>query len=147
MNACCKRQSKRLTHESTLIELLVVIAIICVLAAILYPVFSQAREQARRTSCLSNVRQLGLAVMEYVQDSDDCYPNGVQKSTHGRIWQGEGWVGQCETYMNSVALARCPSDPTQASLHNDPVSYGYNINFVQQGDGVWDTLSGISISQ
>jgi prepilin-type N-terminal cleavage/methylation domain-containing protein len=58
----------------TLIELLVVIAIIGILAAILFPVFARARENARRTSCISNVKQLGLAAVQYVQDYDSKYP-------------------------------------------------------------------------
>ena len=72
-----KRNRSR--HESgfTLIELLVVIAIIAILAAILFPVFAQAREKARATSCSSNIRQAGLALMQYTQDYDERYPNGV----------------------------------------------------------------------
>ena len=58
----------------TLIELLVVIAIISILAAILFPVFARARESARRTSCLSNLKQIGLGIMMYVQDYDETYP-------------------------------------------------------------------------
>jgi prepilin-type N-terminal cleavage/methylation domain-containing protein/prepilin-type processing-associated H-X9-DG protein len=64
----------RRSHGFTLIELLVVIAIIAILAAILFPVFAQAREKARQTSCLSNLKQMGLAVLMYVQDNDEMYP-------------------------------------------------------------------------
>jgi prepilin-type N-terminal cleavage/methylation domain-containing protein len=66
--------SKPSRHGFTLIELLVVIAIIAILAAILFPVFAKARENARRTACLSNVKQLGLAWMMYVQDNDETFP-------------------------------------------------------------------------
>ncbi len=66
--------SPRRTSGFTLIELLVVIAIIAILAAILFPVFSQAREKARQTSCLSNLKQLGLATMMYAEDYDSCTP-------------------------------------------------------------------------
>src|ERR1051326_5958910 len=65
------------TKAFTLIELLVVIAIIAILAAILFPVFAQAREKARQTSCLSNEKQLGLAVMQYLQDYDELLPTGT----------------------------------------------------------------------
>lgn len=58
----------------TLVELLVVIAVIAVLAAILFPVFARARENARRTACGSNLKQIGLAILQYVQDYDECYP-------------------------------------------------------------------------
>jgi prepilin-type N-terminal cleavage/methylation domain-containing protein/prepilin-type processing-associated H-X9-DG protein len=65
---------RRLRNGFTLIELLVVVAIIAILAAILFPVFAQAREKARQTTCTSNVKNLGLAVMLYTQDYDDTYP-------------------------------------------------------------------------
>src|SRR5688572_16135270 len=64
----------RKTSGFTRIELLVVIAIIAILAAILFPVFARAREAARKTQCISNVRQLGMAIMQYVQDYDERFP-------------------------------------------------------------------------
>src|SRR5438067_7411849 len=67
----------------TLIELLVVIAIIAILAAILFPVFARARESARRSTCLSNLRQLGTATMMYLQDYDDTYPSGLVLAVPG----------------------------------------------------------------
>jgi prepilin-type N-terminal cleavage/methylation domain-containing protein len=65
---------KKANKAFTLIELLVVVAIIGVLAAILFPVFARARENARRSSCMSNLKQIGLGVMMYVQDYDETYP-------------------------------------------------------------------------
>ncbi|MDX1934819.1 MAG: DUF1559 domain-containing protein [Capsulimonadales bacterium] len=73
----------RVRHGFTLIELLVVIAIIAILAAILFPVFAQAREKARQTSCLSNLKQMGLAVLMYVQDYDETFPTGAYTAPSG----------------------------------------------------------------
>lgn len=114
----------------TLIELLIVIGIIAILAAILFPVFQSAREKARQTSCVSNERQLGLAIAQYTQDSDERFPNGVNPAAH-HFWSGEGWAGQCGPYLKSVAILRCPDDPTSSyGAQNFAVSYGYNINLV-----------------
>src|SRR6201987_431614 len=60
-----------------LIELLVVIAIIAILAAILFPVFAQAREKARQATCISNLKQFSLAILQYAQDADECMPMGI----------------------------------------------------------------------
>lgn len=115
----------------TLIELLVVIAIISILASILFPVFAAAREKARQTSCISNERQLGLAILQYAQDNDEQFPNGLGAINGKRVWAAEGWAGQCLPYIRSAALCRCPTDQTAPSDPlNQPVSYAYNINFV-----------------
>src|SRR5688500_6579567 len=80
----------------TLIELLVVIAIIAILAAILFPVFARARENARRSSCQSNMKQLGLGMMQYTQDYDEKLPCGVYQGVNGT--NGQGWGGQVYSY-------------------------------------------------
>jgi prepilin-type N-terminal cleavage/methylation domain-containing protein/prepilin-type processing-associated H-X9-DG protein len=89
----------------TLIELLVVIAIIAILASILFPVFGRARENARRTSCLSNIRQVGLGFMQYVQDYDERFPFN-KTNAYGQ----QSWVYAAQPYLKSTQVLRCPSD-------------------------------------
>lgn len=88
----------------TLIELLVVIAIIAVLAAILFPVFAQAREKARAVACLSNCRQIGLAFMQYAQDNDDRLPLSTDSS------RDLSWVVTLQPYIKNTQIYRCPDD-------------------------------------
>lgn len=118
------------TFGFTLIELLVVIAIIAILAAILFPVFARARENARRSSCQSNLKQMGLGVIQYVQDYDERCP---------RVFTGTPFVDPTVTYWpallypytKSTQLYKCPSysPPTAAPMASDaalsgPIYYG-----------------------
>src|ERR1700738_1075050 len=99
---------RRSSHGFTLIELLVVIAIIAILAAILFPVFAQAREKARSISCLSNMKQLGTAVTMYTQDYDETYPIGCPNT-----WWFDLWGNTMQPYVKNVQIFRCPSDPNE----------------------------------
>jgi len=112
----------------TLIELLVVIAIIAILAAILFPVFAQAREKARAISCLSNEKQLGLAILMYAQDYDESFPFGLDDQ-----WK-KSWAVTTQPYTKNYGIYRCPDDSNLAygyswidpSWAGIPMSYGVN---------------------
>src|SRR5471030_1996260 len=91
----------------TLIELLVVIAIIAILAAILFPVFAKAREKARQSSCQSNCKQIGLAMLQYVQDYDETYPIGWRTDPDNLQRR---WCEIIQAYCKSTQMFVCPSD-------------------------------------
>ena len=100
------RQNLVKAEGFTLIELLVVIAIIAILAAILFPVFARARENARRASCQSNLKQIALGVMQYTQDYDEQFP---KISTPVAAAPPHGWADTIQPYLKSVQIFKCPS--------------------------------------
>lgn len=119
----------------TLIELLVVIAIISILAAILFPVFARARENARRASCSSNLKQIALGVLQYTQDYDEKFPlynsNSAANATPSNPY---GWADAIQPYLKSTQIFQCPSESTSALVgaagspfagQSDPTQVGY----------------------
>ena len=131
----------------TLLELLVVVAIIAILAAILFPVFSRARENARRSSCQSNLKQIGLGLYQYLQDYDEIMPrsyygtsSGADKTTSPKY----KWMDAIYPYVKSEQIFVCPSE-TNASYRysgnlaageesDDYGSYGQNGAYSATGD-------------
>jgi len=164
------KKLSKMSKGFTLIELLVVIAIIAILAAILFPVFAQAREKARQTSCLSNVKQLGLAVMMYTDDYDETYlpavkngrdagtsqgdpaveyPNGPSNQlgyyvfVDGNAFKGVSWADMLFPYVKSLKMFECPSNKStiNAATQNRKVSsYGYNCFISGFGYGVGNRM-------
>lgn len=135
----------------TLIELLVVIAIIAILAAILFPVFAKAREKARQASCQSNLKQLSLAVQQYVSDYDETLPATPDWNMSGSL---HNWWDKVTPYTKNAGIFKCPSRPnnervpyaavppgglTWWSTSTQPLTIGYLINFrVLRYNGIGD---------
>ncbi len=118
----------------TLIELLVVIAIIAILAAILFPVFARAREKARQTSCLSNVKQLTLCFLMYAQDYDEMLPSSYYYNGIYYLW-----ADMIYPYSNNIQLYCCPSDSEDwggPGTQDFMLSYGLNLTF-DRGSGLY----------
>ncbi len=132
-----ERHFQRTRAGFTLIELLVVIAIIAILAAILFPAFAKARESARRASCSSNLKQIGLGLMQYTQEYDEHYMTD---------WDGQhGYKQTLQPYLKSADIWKCPSNPNNQTvqMNADPaanlpainVSYAANSRLIVAGWG------------
>jgi prepilin-type N-terminal cleavage/methylation domain-containing protein/prepilin-type processing-associated H-X9-DG protein len=128
---------KRNQFAFTLIELLVVITIISLLAAILFPVFGRARENSRRASCQSNLKQIALGLKQYTQDYDERFPIGPNAANTDYT---TGWAGAIQPYVKSVAIFQCPSDDDKSKPTTDPLKdeghsdYWYNAALSWNGD-------------
>src|SRR5438034_11611751 len=125
-----RRHTRQRAAAFTLIELLVVIAIIAILAAILFPVFAQARDKARQAGCLSNMKQLSLAYHMYAQDNDEKFPINRFDGRGPNYPLSYTWKTAIQPYLKSRDILRCPSNAyyNQPVERNEPVWRSYCMN-------------------
>ena len=170
-----KQQYSNHKTAFTLIELLIVIAIIAILAAILFPVFAQAREKARATSCLSNERQLSQAMLMFAQDHDEQFsPGTLTCYSYSYNWgtpynytycsnpggnSGTGWASTLYPYTKNAGVFKCPDDPTKGqpipgtTKFSTPISYIYNYQLLTytyyqpSANSSYDSPAGLSQAQ
>jgi len=134
----------------TLIELLVVVAIISILAAILFPVFARARENARRASCQSNLKQIGLGFMMYVQDYDERLPTSTNNAAGSFTWPDgtvsarSYWNLKIYPYVKSIQIFSCPSADHQWKGGPDSgITYGVNSILFYSATDIGPSLASI----
>ena len=129
----------------TLIELLVVIAIIAILAAILFPVFARARENARRASCQSNLKQIGLGIMQYTQDYDEKFPLYNWAGSSVPLGHG-GWAYNLQPYLKSEQIFQCPSESTGPADMGVTgyADYNYNLFLGYTGSAPYGSINNIA---
>lgn len=137
-----------MTHRRgfTLIELLVVIAIIAILAAILFPVFAQAREAARATSCKSNLKQLITACQMYAGDNDDYWPSNSSRDWISPIDapnQRSSWYVQLQPYIKNAGVFDCPSAPPGTLYQAGGINTAYLTNWWM----IWNNREDAAIYQ
>ena len=155
------RRPARSSRGFTLIELLVVIAIIAILAAILFPVFQKVRENARRASCQSNMKQMATAMIQYTQDADEAYPISTPRTTSGQytynysqavptdwrpatapntlVMRDSYWANSLQTYIKSLAVYKCPSGSefriaSLAALYAAPQKPWADMSYAMNGN-------------
>ena len=137
-------QSRVAKRGFTLIELLVVIAIIAILAAILFPVFARARENARRASCSSNMKQIGLGILQYTQDYDEKYPYQYHNAagSYASTVAETNWGQSIQPYVKSYQLFVCPSSTPYADTPTtDRMSYLFNSVYIGRAQAAFQTVA------
>ncbi len=148
----------------TLIELLVVIAIIAILAAILFPVFAQAKAAAKKTACLSNSKQIGTGLYIYLNDFDDTLPMANYPTSPSNVassfsylsggaggFVAQNWADIIQPYTKNYQMFKCPDDSSGPLMNNGvavpgfPLSYALNYYFFRNLDGFFGSVSGGNI--
>ena len=142
-------RTSRSRRGFTLIELLVVIAIIAILAAILFPVFAQARNAARASACVSNLKQLSTGLMMYVQDYDEAFPRSNQDvsaadcaAAPGGCWSGGliFWQQIAQTYSKNFGIMTCPNGATESRAASFWGHYGANRRILTRRPATGDPV-------